>query len=135
MAQECVLVVEDEELIRIILAEVLEEEGFQVIEASTGDEAAGLIDTLRHIHALVTDIHMPGQRDGIAVGRHARGRHPELPIIYCTGRPDAMSGAGLLGEHDVLVRKPYMPSQVVIVLRRLLLPESSPEPQPGSINF
>ena len=69
---------------------------------------------------LVTDIHMPGERDGIAVGRHARRRRPTIPVIYTTGRPVALNGAGLLGPRDVLVRKPYVPSQVVVAPRRFL---------------
>lgn len=120
MTRECVLVVEDEELIRMILAEVLDDEGFHVVEAATGDEAARLIDGPHGFHAVVTDIHMPGGRDGIAVGRHARSRHPCIPVIYCTGRPDAMNDAGPLGRWDVLVRKPYVPSQIVALLRQLL---------------
>jgi CheY-like chemotaxis protein len=120
MARERVLVVEDQNLVRIILAEVLNDEGFQVVEASTGDEAVVLIDCPDGFHAVVTDIHMPGERDGIAVGRHARRRHPAIPVIYTTGRPDALSGADPLGHRDVLVRKPYAPSQVVVALRRFL---------------
>ena len=120
MARERVLVVEDQDLVRMILAEVLSDEGFQVVEASTGDEAVVLIDCPDGFHAVVTDIHMPGERDGIAVGRHARRRHPTIPVIYCTGRPDALSAAGPLGHRDVLVRKPYVPSQVVTALRRFL---------------
>ncbi len=104
----------------MILAEVLNDEGFDAVEASTGDEAATLIDGPDGFHAVVTDTHMPGERDGIAVGRHARRRHPAIPVIYCTGRPDALSGAGPLGHRDVLVRKPYSPSQVVSILRHFL---------------
>ena len=120
MARERVLVVEDQELVRMILAEVLNDEGFHAVEASTGDEAAALIDGPAEFHAVVTDIHMPGERDGIAVGRHARRRHPAIPVIYCTGRPDALNGVGPLGHRDVLVRKPYVPSQVVAILRGFL---------------
>ena len=120
MAHERILVVEDEDLIRLMLVEVLGEEGFEVFEASTGDEAAKLIDSQDGFQAVVTDIHMPGKQDGIAVGRRARYRHPHIPVIYCTGRPDALIDAGPLGHRDVLVCKPYMPSQVVVALRHLL---------------
>ena len=120
MVRGRVLVVEDEELIRLILVEVLADEGFQVVEARTGDEAAGLIDGPDGFHAVVTDIHMPGQRDGLAVGRHARRRHPDIPVVYCTGRPDALTGAGPLGPRDTLVRKPYVPSQIVTLLQSIL---------------
>jgi CheY-like chemotaxis protein len=90
MACDCVFVVEDQDLIRMILAEVLNDEGFHVVQASAGDEAAALIDGLDGFQAVVTDIHMPGERDGIAGSRHARRRHPTIPVIYCTGPPDAL---------------------------------------------
>jgi len=127
MARERVLVVEDQNLIRMILAEVLIDEGFRVVEANTGDEAAALIDGPDGPPAVVTDIHMPGERDGIAVGQHARRRYPTTPVIYCTGRPDALNGAGPLKHRDVLVRKPYVPSQVVVALRRFLLRQAMPD--------
>lgn len=120
MACVHVLVVEDEELIRLILVEFLMDAGFHVVEANTGDKAAELIDGSESFHAVVTDIHMPGERDGIAVGRHVRSRYPRIPVVYCTGRPDAMNGAGPLGDRDLLVRKPYVPSQIVTALRSLL---------------
>ncbi len=120
MARERVLVIEDQELVRILPVEVLNDEGFHVVEARTGDEATALIDGSAGFHAVVTDIHMPGERDGIALGRHARCRYPTIPVIYCTGRPDALNGAGPLGHRDVLVRKPYVPSEVVAILRGFL---------------
>lgn len=120
MSGSRVLVVEDEELVRLILAEVLADEGYDVVEARTGDEAFGLLDDPDNFHAVVTDIHMPGGRDGLAVGRQARRRNPEIPVVYCTGRPDALAGAGPLGPHDTLVRKPYVPSQIVTLLQSIL---------------
>jgi len=120
MSRSRILVVEDEELIRLILSEVLADEGFQVVEAGTGDEAVGLLDGPDGFHAVVTDIHMPGGRDGIAVGRYARERHPKIPVVYCTGRPDVLAGAGPLGPCDTLVSKPYVPSQIVTLLQGLL---------------
>src|ERR1700712_2303705 len=94
MARERVLVVEDEDLIRMILSEALDDEGFQVVEASSGGEAVILIDNPGGLYAVVTDVPMPGERDGIAVGRHARRRHPTIPVIYCTGRPDVLNTGG-----------------------------------------
>ncbi len=121
MARMRVLVVEDEELVRTILREVLDDEGFHVVEARTGDEAVSLIDGPGRLHAVVTDIHMPGARDGLAVGRHARRRYPGIPVVYCTGRPDllpdAPSDADVFGQPEALVRKPYVPSEIVAFLR------------------
>jgi DNA-binding response OmpR family regulator len=117
---ERVLVVEDEGLIRLILAEALEAAGYRVIEADTGDEAARLLDGPGGFDLVVTDIQMPGALDGVAVGRHARARHPGIPVIYATGRPESMAGMGSLGPREALLRKPYGPREVLATVRALL---------------
>lgn len=91
-----VLVVEDEEFVRGVLSEVLASEGFEVTEAACGDEAAGLIDRADCFDLLLTDVHMPGRLDGLAVAERARATHPGLPIVVVTGRPECNAGvAGL----------------------------------------
>lgn len=115
-----ILVVEDEELIRLVLVETLADEGYRVVEASTGDEAARLLDGPDEFDAVVTDVQMPGTLDGVAVGRHARGRRPTIPIIYATGRPESMARAGPLGPLDALLCKPYEPREVVATICVLL---------------
>jgi CheY-like chemotaxis protein len=115
-----VLLVEDEALVRLILAESLEDCGFQVVEAGTGDEAAQLIDAGDAFDLVVTDIQMPGCLDGIAVARHARRFRADIPVIYVTGRPESMSGVGALGPYDALVLKPYGPHDVMTAITRLL---------------
>jgi CheY-like chemotaxis protein len=91
-----VLLVEDESLIRTIMSEELADAGFDVTSAETGDEALTLLSGLASgFHVLVTDIHMPGQTDGISLARIVRERYPSVPIIYTTGRPDALDRAGL----------------------------------------
>ncbi len=78
----CILLVEDEWLIRTMVAEELMDGGFAVREAEDGDQASVLIvqDPTAYT-LLVTDIHMPGSLDGIGVARLVRARHPDLPII------------------------------------------------------
>ena len=115
-----VLVVEDEELIRLILAETLVDEGFETVEAATGDEAVVIINGAGVFDLVVTDIQMPGLLDGIAVGQHARLRDALVPVIYVTGRPESLSGLQSLGPHDALLRKPYGPRDILAVIAKLL---------------
>src|SRR5690348_4399438 len=117
----CVLIVEDEVLIRDILVEGVRSHGHEACEASTGDEAALLIEhPPRAFTLLITDIHMPGQRDGIEVARLMRQHYPAVPIIYTTGRSEALAAIGPLGPRDAVVPKPYAPSQILNVVRQLL---------------
>jgi DNA-binding response OmpR family regulator len=117
----CILLVEDEPLIRLIMAEELAEAGFEVREAETGDQAAALIEaTPSYFTLLVTDIHMPGTLDGIELARLMRTQRPDIPIIYTTGRPGALNDGVRLGARDILVVKPFTPSHLLAVVHRLL---------------
>ncbi len=115
-----ILLVEDEGLIRVTLAETLEEAGYQVVEAATGDEACGLIGGLNGFDVLLTDIQMPGSADGIAVAQHFHAQHPNAPIVFMTGRPDMLSRIGRLTPSEALLRKPFRPRQMLDALNGLL---------------
>jgi CheY-like chemotaxis protein len=117
----CVLLVEDESLIRTIMSEELADAGFEVTSAETGDEALTLLGGLASgFHVLVTDIHMPGRTDGISLARIVRERYTTVPIIYTTGRPDALDRAGLPGGRVSTLVKPYKPSRLIEAVRSAL---------------
>lgn len=118
----CILLVEDEALIREVLAEELAEAGFDVCEAESGDRALALIgaQTPDAFSALVTDVHMPGSLSGIEVATLLRARRPDIPVVYMTGRPDVLGGTGPLGSRTALLPKPFVPSKLLAVVRRLL---------------
>jgi DNA-binding response OmpR family regulator len=79
----CILLVEDEGIIRELLTDELDSQGFEVCETETGDQAAVLIKhPPQAFSLLITDIHMPGSTDGVEVGRLMRLHHPAVPIIY-----------------------------------------------------
>ena len=110
----CILVVEDDNLIRLILVEELEDAGYHVKEAETGDQAVGVLANIdRPLTMLITDIHMPGRLSGIDLAAHVQQHHPGVPIIYTTGRPDALARLHHLEERQALVRKPYTPDDVI----------------------
>lgn len=77
-----VLVVDDEEGIRLLYKEELEEEGYDVELASSGEEALERLEA-DHIDLVLLDIKMPGM-DGIEVLRKVKERWRELPVILCT---------------------------------------------------
>lgn len=117
----CILLVEDEWLIRELFAEELIVAGFEVREAADGDRAAALIEAQPdYFSLLVTDIHMPGGLDGIGVARMLRTRRPDIPLIYMTARPDALNGRWPLGTRDHLLRKPFAFPKLLSAVRLLL---------------
>ena len=115
-----ILLVEDENLIRITLAEMLEEAGYDVVEAATGDEACLLIHDVGSFDVLLTDIQMPGTADGIDVAQHFQAHHPHAPVVFMTGRPDMLARIGQLTNTEALLRKPFRPRQMLEALDGLL---------------
>ncbi|HEY0206776.1 MAG TPA: response regulator, partial [Acetobacteraceae bacterium] len=81
-----VLLVEDDELVRCVMVELLKEEGFEVYEAHDGDLAALFINNQPAFDVLLTDVNMPGTMDGWDLADHARGHRPSLPVIVVSGR-------------------------------------------------
>ena len=126
----CILLVEDEWLIRTLLAEALTDEGFAVREAEDGDQASTLIAQDPTIFTLlVTDIHMPGSLDGTGVARLVRVQRPDLPIIYMTGRPDLLNSLQSFGPWETMLRKPFALPNLLAAARWLLSP--APQGQAG----
>ena len=78
------LLVDDEELVREVLAEQLEDAGFSVQVAANGTEALALLSAGAAVDALVTDLSMPGM-DGLALVRAVKERCPGLPAVLLTG--------------------------------------------------
>jgi CheY-like chemotaxis protein len=101
-----VLVVEDEFLIRLTLSEALGDEGFEVLEAETGDAALPMLAPGCGISLLLTDIQLPGSLNGRALVERVRRTMPGLPVIYMTGRPDP-DGEAPASPLDVFIAKPY----------------------------
>jgi len=115
-----VLLAEDEVLIRLVAAEYLRDEGFEVVEAWDGDEAARLLDGLGRFDVLFTDVRMPGLLDGVDVAMHARQRYPTIPVLVVSGyATHLISRLGVLQPAAVFIGKPYSLAEVVEALNRL----------------
>ena len=81
-----VLVVEDESLVRLGAVTIIEDAGFEVIEAASADEAIGILECRSDIRVVFTDIHMPGSMDGLKLAQAVRDRWPPIKIIVTSGR-------------------------------------------------
>ncbi len=115
-----ILLVEDEGLIRMMTAEALQDEGFEVVEALNGDEAVKLLDGPERFDILFTDVRMPGSLDGVEVALHARRRYPAIPIVVTSGyAADLVARLSVLDPSAVLIGKPYGMPKMVEALYRL----------------
>jgi PAS domain S-box-containing protein len=114
-----ILLVEDDAGVRAVTAAMLKELQFNVIEADNGARALDIVDRESEIDLLFTDIVMPGGMNGFELGRLARERRPQLPVLYATGY--AASYAAPEKGADMLA-KPYREADLRSKLRGLLQP-------------
>jgi len=115
-----VLLVEDENLIRLVTSEILQDEGFEVVEAWDGDEAARLLDGPDSFDILFTDVQMPGTLDGVEVAIYARQRHPGIPVLVVSGyAARLMSRLRGLDPAAVFIGKPYRLEEIMTAVWRL----------------
>ncbi len=106
-----VLIVEDDELVRELGVEFLSDAGFQVLEASNGQEALSLLERNPKVGVLFTDINMPGPLDGITLASMAAVKWPHLAIIIGSGKAlPLLSGI-------TFIRKPCDPERVIQLIR------------------
>jgi len=80
-----VLIVEDDALIRIDVADYLASEQINPVEAVNADEALAILQKRDDIQIVFTDVNMPGAMDGIELARHVRERWPAVGIIVASG--------------------------------------------------
>ncbi len=113
-----VLLVEDEILIRMFIAELLAEAGFEVIEASDAETALKRLEIAEDVHAVFTDVDMPPGMNGLELAREVQERWPEIGVIVTSAhhRPAPHEIAGC----DAFIPKPYEPETVVKELQRAL---------------
>lgn len=99
-----VLVVDDEPVLRMILVDLLEGEGYAVEEASNAAEALEVLQALPSIRIVVTDIQMPGSMDGLRLARYIRDAYPPIALIVSSGAVRSEQGA--LPDDAVFLSKP-----------------------------
>ena len=113
--QPVVLVVEDEPLLRLVLAELLAGLGYAVLEAPSGEAAQAILDSGGRVDVLFTDIMLGSGINGVELAAWTRAHHPATRVAYTTGAWDVST----LTDAPVL-RKPYHYKDLDGELRRLL---------------
>jgi DNA-binding response OmpR family regulator len=116
-----ILVVEDDHLIQSIVEETLTEGGFEIVIASSGENAVELLNASEgKYRALVTDINLGRDKiDGWDVARHAREIDPDFPVVYMSGK-DADDWASKGVPKSIMLAKPFAPAQLVTAVSQLL---------------
>ncbi len=118
--QHCILLVDDDHSVREVTAQMLENLGFTVIAADSGDDALQLLTQGAEVDLLLADFAMPGMNGG-ELARAVRVRHPELPVVFVTGYAE-LCELGLEGYS--IIQKPFREEQLANKLH-LALSEGS----------
>jgi len=105
MSKFVTLLVEDDALQREVMAEVLQDEGFEVVECSTAEAAELIVATSgTELRALNTDNGLAGTMSGIELAEYARQKYPQMNIIVMSGKQ-----VNRLPAHTTFLHKPFAP--------------------------
>jgi DNA-binding NtrC family response regulator len=114
MAKFMTLLVENDVLQREVLAEVLKDEGFEVVECSTAEAAELVVSTSgTELRAIIADQHLDGQMLGSELASFARLKYPDLNIILMSGQQKPQ-----LPPRATFLRKPFKPVDLLEAVRR-----------------
>jgi two-component system, NtrC family, sensor kinase len=122
LGTETILLAEDEDPLREMVAEILTEHGYRVLSARTGPAALELWQReSSRIDLLLTDMVMPGGMMGSDLVEQLKRTNPELKVIYTTGySPGAVGTQSALQEGVNFLPKPYSPSRLAEIVRQCL---------------
>jgi CheY-like chemotaxis protein len=112
-----VLVVEDEPFLRMVAVDLVEEAGFEPVQAANADQAVRILEARADIRIVFTDIDMPGSMDGMKLAIAIRGRWPPIEVILTSGLYNIETGE--LPPRSVFFRKPYNHNEIIATIQRM----------------
>jgi two-component system, response regulator PdtaR len=117
-AKQVILVVEDDELLRLHAAGLLEDHGFRVVEAENADTALKLLETRDDVRLLFTDIQMPGSCNGMDLARQVHARWPNILLVITSGQIKPPQAE--IPDDGRFVCKPYRANELLGEVNDLL---------------
>jgi CheY-like chemotaxis protein len=117
MGGPTILLVEDELLIRLMMAEQLKSRGFTIIEAADADEALAMLNAGLSFDLLLADVKMPGTLDGVELARLVRAKQPSVKVILGSAHIPLPGWAEVA---DAISTKPYDLAELTSTINWLL---------------
>lgn len=117
MTKPVILVVEDEPLVRLFASDMIEEAGFEVLQAPNATEAIATMEDRLDVRVVFTDVDMPGGISGIKLAACIRARWPAVQIIVTSGRPWPADEP--VPANVVFFPKPYRQDRVLDAVKRM----------------
>ena len=118
---EVVMVIDDEPTIRMLISEILEDQGYATIEASDGPSGMRLLRSSARIDLLITDVGLPNGMNGRQVADAARELRPGLKVLFITGYAEnAVVGNGHLEKGMQVISKPFEMDAIARKIREII---------------
>jgi CheY-like chemotaxis protein len=114
-----ILLVEDDDEVAALVAEMLDELGFEVVRAATAAAALGALANGRSVDLVFSDIMMPGGMNGVELAREIRLRRNDLPILLTSGYSEAAK-QDAEAQGIKILRKPYQLAELEEALRQTM---------------
>jgi DNA-binding NtrC family response regulator len=124
-----VLIVDDEEQLRILAETIIQELGHEALTAASAEEALARVEARPDISVLFTDIGLrPDGEGGLELARRVAARRPALPVLYTTGQGVTEAMRAVFAEPFGFLPKPYTPAALKTALGNLLSNLAAPLP-------
>jgi CheY-like chemotaxis protein len=114
------LVVDDEPLVRMVIADFLRGDGYGVLEAANVDDAVGMLRRHQDIRLVLTDILMPGALNGFDLAEWIGHHRPDVRVLLTSGYFGDVKLPSRLNWSEHLIRKPYRLDEISDRIRMLL---------------
>jgi len=114
-----ILVVDDEIITRVVIADYLRDCGYRVFEAGTPEDAVTILQSELKVDIVFPDLELPGRSSGLELARWVRKRHPDMRGIVPSGVYSSAELAGELCEAGPPIVKPYASDAVAQRIRSL----------------
>jgi CheY-like chemotaxis protein len=118
---ETILLVEDDEMVRNLVRETLEGQGYTILDAAGPKEAHRMAERFQGaIHLMITDVVMP-KASGRDLAQQLTSCRPDMKVLYMSGYTDgAILNSGLLRKEVAFLQKPFMPAALAAMVREVL---------------
>jgi CheY-like chemotaxis protein len=122
-ADETILLVEDEQVVRDLVGQILQTTGYAVLQSTSGEQALQMSSAHQGpIHLLLADVVLPGL-SGPEVAAQLVSTRPEMQVIYMSGyAPEIIIRYGISEKHRLFLQKPFTPTTLLAHVREALTP-------------
>ncbi|MFV1978877.1 MAG: ATP-binding protein [Myxococcota bacterium] len=118
---ECVLLVDDDDLVLLMITRMLESLGYAVKPAKSAQEALCVLDATPKVDLLMTDIMLGSGRSGPELAREVESRRPDLPVLFVSGFPQKkLEESGFVSSEVSFLAKPFRKSGIAQAVRATL---------------